>query len=54
MWYKQDGGKKLIMPICIRWNIFYDSIEFFLRNSRVLIQMCQAEKNDDKNIHKMV
>lgn len=53
-WYKQ-ASKKQLMPIMVCWNTVYNSIDSFLKNRGVLIQVCQNKKIEiNKNIYKMV
>jgi len=54
-WYKRAGGKRLVIPIEVRWNTIHDTIASFLANRGVLIQVCQDRKNEiDKEISKLV
>lgn len=37
--FKQAGGKKLKMPLEIRWNIMNDAIKSYLDNRGILVQL---------------
>lgn len=53
--YKAAGGKKLVMPIAVRWNTTRDCIRSYLANRGILVQMCQNNKsNFDINIIQIV
>lgn len=54
-WYREVGGKMLVIPQEVRWNTYFDSIKCFLENRGKLVQICQDHKNDiDKHIFKLV
>lgn len=54
-WYKLAGGKKLVLPQDVRWNTLADSLESFLRNWPILVQVCEEHReNIDKDVAKQV
>jgi len=44
-WFKHAGGSKLTLPIDVRWNTVCDSIQTFLKNRGILVQICQDHKD---------
>jgi hypothetical protein len=53
--YKQKQGKKLIMPLEVRWNTMNDAAKLFLDNRGILVQLCQDHRDIiDADISKIV
>ena len=44
-WYKQAGGKKLVMPQDVRWNSLKDCIESYISNWSILLSVCEQHKD---------
>lgn len=54
-WYKEAKGKKLIMPIVVRWNSFRDTIRSFVENRGILVQICQNHREEiESDIYRIV
>lgn len=54
-WYKQAGGKKLVIPQEVRWNTVSDSIQSYLDNRGILVQVCQDHREEiDSDIFRIV
>lgn len=43
--YRDAGGKKLVMPLEIRWSTMNNALKSFLDNRGVLVQLCQDHKD---------
>lgn len=53
--YKQAGGKKLVLPLEVRWNSMSDAIRSYLDNRGILVQVSQDHKEKiDKDVIKIV
>lgn len=39
-WYRQAGGKQLILGKSVRWNTFSDQLESYLENHGFLLRVC--------------
>ena len=54
-WFKQAGGKALILPQDVRWNTLADSIESYLKSWPSLLQICEEHRSDiDSTIYTKV
>lgn len=50
-WYKSSGGKSLPLPLEVRWNSIHNTIQAYLDNWSVLVEVCDTHKdNIDQNI----
>lgn len=45
-WYKEKGGKKLILPQDVRWNTLSDCLEVYVNEWPKLLQICEEHKDD--------
>lgn len=53
--YKNTQGKKLIMPLEVRWNTMNDAVKSFLDNRGILVQLCQDHRQTiDADISRIV
>ncbi|XP_047986596.1 uncharacterized protein LOC125226609 [Leguminivora glycinivorella] len=53
--YKQAGGKKLVLPLEVRWNTMNDAIRSYLDNRGILVQVSQDHKDKiDREVIKIV
>lgn len=53
--YKQAGGKKLVLPLEVRWNTMSDAIRSYLDNRGILVQVSQDHKEKiDRDVIKIV
>ena len=43
-WYKQAGGKKLVLPQDVRWNTLADCLKSYLDNWPLLVKVCDDNK----------
>ncbi|CAH2090930.1 unnamed protein product [Euphydryas editha] len=54
-WYKGAKGKKLVMPIGVRWNSIRDTVRSFVENRGILVQICQNHRDAiDRDIYRIV
>ena len=50
-WYKAADGKALVMPQDVRWNTMADSLESYLQNWPIMLQVCEKHRGEiDTNI----
>lgn len=50
-WYKAAGGKKLTLPIDVRWNSVADCLQSYLDNWSTLLKVCEEHRDAiDANI----
>lgn len=45
-WYKQKGGKKLIVPHDVRWNTLSDCFETYVSEWSKLLEICEEHEGD--------
>ena len=45
-WYKAAGGKKLVFPQDVRWNLLADCLQSYLDNCSVLLKVCEEHRSD--------
>ena len=44
--YKQKGGKKLQLPICVRWNSVHDCLQGYVDNWAVLVNVVDSHRSE--------
>ena len=50
-WYKEAGGKKLPLPLEVRWNSVADTLSGYLANWHILLAVCEQHRDSiDKDI----
>ena len=50
-WYKEAGGKKLRLPLEVRWNSVADTLSGYLVNWHILLAVCEQHRDSiDKDI----
>lgn len=50
-WYKEAGGKKLPLPLEVRWNSVADTLKAYVANWHILLSVCEDHrKSIDKDI----
>ncbi|XP_029655938.1 uncharacterized protein LOC115229781 [Octopus sinensis] len=45
-WYKSNGGKKLVLPIDVRWNTLSDCFQSYLDNWSIILRTCEEHRTD--------
>ena len=54
-WYKAASGKKLTLPIDVRWNSVGDCLQSYIDNWSVLPKVCEEHRDEiDRNIAEKV
>ena len=54
-WYQKEGGKKLPIPIEVRWNSVTDCLEAYIENWPILVKVVESHKGEiDTDIFNMV
>ena len=44
-WYKEKGGKKLVLPQDVRWNTLSDCLEIYVNEWPKLLLICEEHKD---------
>ena len=45
-WYKAAGGKALVMLQDVRWNTMEHSLESYLQNWPIILQVCEKHRDE--------
>lgn len=45
-WYKEKGGKKLVLPQDVRWNTLSDCVEIYVNEWPKLLLLCEEHKEE--------
>ena len=44
-WYKVAGGKKLVLPLDVRWNTLADCLQSYLDNWATILKVCEEHRD---------